>query len=150
MRPESVNAIHRVAREIAFDHLWPGTGICFSLYQAEDAGPGSRGELFHQNADFLMLEVVIDDVRKSGPGVHSPNRVWGGIQLAYHTKDRLDAITPRFRLEEAGNWFSQKTLNGVRFREFVPTGDGRDRGFQWYSATIAFEFETQPKELNHG
>lgn len=150
MTMQRVNDIHRVVRELAFDNLWPDVGICFSLQQTDDAGPGQYGDLFHQNRDFLMVEVETDAVRKSGPGRHSPNRVWGGVTLTYHTKDRLDAVGPQYRLEEAGDWYAQQTLSGVRFREFVPTGDGRDRGFQWYSATLAFEFETQPKELNHG
>lgn len=140
---ETVNDIHRVVRDPLFLNLWPGTGVCFGLHQPYDAGPEQMGELFSQDNPFLMVEVRIDDVRKSGPGVHTPNRVFGGLEISYHSKDRLDMIGAHNLLEQAGNWYAQKTIEGVRFREFIPTGDGRDRGFQFYSGTVVFEYETR-------
>lgn len=137
-----VNDIHRVVRDRLFANLWPGTGLCFSIYQPYDAGPEQLGELFSQGAHFLSVEVRIDEVVKAGPGIHSPNRVFGALEISYHSKDRLDMIGAHNLLEQAGNWYAQQTIDGVRFREFVPTGDGRDRGFQFYSGTVVFEYET--------
>lgn len=143
---QKVAEIHGLVRSVVFDHLPAGQGICFSLYRPEDAGPLQLGDLFHQDADFMMVEVRIDEVQKSGPGIHSPNRVFGGLEITFHTKDRFDEVGAQQTLEAAGNWFAQETIDGVRFREFVPTGDGRDRGFMMYSGTVVFEFETQPKQ----
>lgn len=140
----NVNDIHRVVREKAFEMLPAGTGLCFSLYQPFDAGPEQLGELFDQNNNFLMIEVRIDDVVKSGPGKYTLNRVFGALEIAYHSKDRLDMIGAHHLLETTGKWYAQKTIDGVRFREFVPTGDGGDRGFQVYSCTVIFDFETPP------
>ena len=87
-----VNDIHQVMRSRLFERLWPGTGVCFDLYQTADAGPTLLGDLFHQDGDFLLVEVVIDVVRKAGPGNASPNRVWGGLEITYYSKDRLSLI----------------------------------------------------------
>lgn len=141
-----VNDIHVQVRTQVFANLWAGVGVCFSYYQAEDAGPAGLGDLFLQNDDFLMVEVIIDQVVKSGPGIHSPNRVFGAIELTLLSKDRLDMVGAQRRLEEAGDWFAQETIDGVRYREFIPTGDGRDRGFQSHAGTVAFEYETLTKE----
>lgn len=143
---QKVNDIHRVVRERLFANLPAGMGLCFSLYQTTDAGPDQKGELFQQDDPFLMVETRIDEVRKAGPGVHSPNRVFGALEITLQSKDRLDMIGAHHLLEQAGNWFAQETIEGVRFREFIPTGDGRDRGFQTYAGTVVFEYETQPKQ----
>lgn len=142
MALQNVSDIHRVIRDRVFSNLWPDTGISFDLNQAHDAGPEQFGELFNQNKQFMVVEVRIDEVVKSGPGVHSPNRVYGALELSYQTKDRLDMVGANHLLEKAGNWFAQKTIDGVRFREFIPTGSGHDMGFQFYSGTVIFEYET--------
>lgn len=141
-----VNDIHRVVREILFAEMWADVGLCFSLFQVDDASANLRGNLFQQDLDFLMCEVVIDVVRKAGPGIHSPNRVWGGLELVYFTKEHLDLLAAHQRVEQSGGWFAQKTLGGVRFRECTPTTDGSLRGFYSASATVAFEYETQPTQ----
>lgn len=145
---QNVNDIHQVVRERLFARLPAGLGVCFSYFQTQDAGPAQLGELFHQDADFLLFEVVIDSVRRAGPGKHTHKKVRGGIELSLHTKDQLDLVGLEKRLEDAGNWFAEETIGGVRFREFFPTGlVGRDRGFQYSGGTVPFEFETQPKHM---
>lgn len=147
MTLEKLNDIEKVVRPQVFAHLWPGVGVCFSLYQTDDAGPAQLGELFEQSEDFLMVETIIDDTRRIGPGHFAATRVMGGVEITYHTKDRLDPLFAKRRLEEAGDWFRDETIGGVRFRGFVPLSDGRVRGYQTYSATVAFEFEVPAKGL---
>jgi hypothetical protein len=143
---DRVNDIHSVVRGVLFDNLWSEAGLCFSIFQVEDASAHLRGNLFQQDHPFLMCEVVIDIVRKAGPGIHSPNRVWGGLELTYYAKERLDLLASHRLVEEAGDWFAQKTLGGVRFRECIPTSEGSLRGFHAAAATVAFEYETKPTE----
>lgn len=138
--------IHHVVRDQVLSNLWVGGRVCFSLFQPDDAGPLQAGNLFNQNLDFIMVEVMIDDVRRAGPGVLSPRRVWGGLELGHYTKDRLDPLLATRTLEQVGDWFREETIGGVRFRDFLPTGEVRDRGFQVQTATLPFQFETQPKQ----
>lgn len=139
-----VNDVHKLVRDVVFDNLGGDMGLCFSPYQTTDAGPRGLGNLFHQDDPFLMVEVRVDDVEKIGPGVHTLNRVHGALEITYHTKDMLDDIGASQYLEDVGNWFAQKTIDGIVYREYIPTGDGRDRGFQTYAGTVVFQFETQP------
>lgn len=148
MRPKKVSDIRRMVRDRLFANLWPGTGLCFSLYKTKDAGPNQLGELFHQDQPFLMVEVRIDDVTSASPGSHTPRRVLGALEITYHSKSSLDATGAHHLLEQSGNWFAQDTIEGVRFREFIPTGTGRDQGFQFYSGTIVFEYKDSQSNVS--
>lgn len=139
---EKISGIHRLSKTVVLENLDATLGVCFNLTQTMDASPKKAGDLFKQDEDFIMVETIIDDVMKTGPGIYTPNRVIGGIEITLHTKNSLNPDDYQSKLEDIGMWFAQKTIEGVRFREFVPTGDGRDGGFNTFSSSIAFQFET--------
>jgi hypothetical protein len=145
---DNVNDIHRVVRSELFS-LMPMQGrICFGYLTPEDAGPNTLGDLFEQDLDFLMVEVMIDDVRRAGPSTSSPRRVWGHIEFALHSKGRLNTYTLASTLEAVANHFREETLQGVRFRDFTPSGEARDRGFTASTGVLPFDFETRAKHDN--
>lgn len=145
---DNVNDIHRVVRGELFS-LMPQAGrICFGYDTPEDAGPNDLGDLFQQDQPFLMVEVVIDKVRRAGPGRHSPRRVRGNVALSNYSKDRLNTFTLATELESVADHFREETIGGVRFRDFTPTGEIRDRGFTASTGVIPFDFETRAKHVN--
>lgn len=145
---DNVNDIHRVVRGELFT-LMPMNGrICFGYETPEDAGPADLGDLFEQDLNFLMVEVNIDRVQRAGPGRHSPRRVWGHIEMAAHSKDRLNTYILASSLEQVADHFREETLRGVRFRDYTPTGEIRDRGFTASTGIIPFDFETRAKHDN--
>lgn len=144
----NINEIHRVVREELFGIMPTEGRMCFSYLNPEDAGPATLGDLFEQDLDFLMAEVMIERVERAGPSIYSPRRVWGSIEFGYHTKDRLDPYRVMVGLEGVADHFREETLQGVRFRDFVPTGEVRDRGFTVTTGVIPFDFETRAKHAN--
>lgn len=142
----SLNSVYRAIRQIVFDNRGVDDSFCFDLGESTDASSNQRGDLFEQNGDFYLVEVEIDQVTKAGPGTSSPRRVYGGVDIRFFTKDRLDDLGAKAKLEAIGDWFGSQTTHGIRFREFYPAGDGRLIGFQEYSATVPFECEIEPKQ----
>lgn len=136
--------VEHVVRDLLFADL-PIERICFSYFVPEDAGPTMAGDLFEQNKDFLLVEVDTAQVGRVGPGRFTQRRAYGGVDLVYYTKERLDPLGAKTRLENIADRFQEETLNGVRFRSYTPTGEMRDRGFSAYSGTIAFSFDTSAK-----
>ena len=142
---DNVNDIHKVVRGEIFS-LMPEDGrVCFGYLTPEDAGPAGLGDLFEQNLDFLMVELTVDQVRRSGPGMHSPRRVWGSVELSLFSKDRMNTYVLATRLETIADHFREQTIKGVRFRDFTPSGEIRDRGFTASTGMIPFDFETRAK-----
>lgn len=141
----SVTAVSRAVRQIIFENHAPGDSFCFSLDNTTDAGPNQRGDLFEQNGDFFLIEVEVDDVYPAGPGIHSPRRVDGGVDIRYLTKDRMDDLGAQQRLEDIGNWFSDQKLKGIQFGLYAPVGAGELLGFQRYSGTVPFSCDLKPK-----
>lgn len=132
-------------RRIIHGNLTATDSLTYSMGETDDAGPAGRGDLSKQNEPWYVIETVIDDKQKAGPGVFSPRRVWGGLDVTYLTKDRLDDIGSFSKMEQVGSWFEGRTINGIRFREFTPTTtNGRIFGFNSYAGTIALEFELNP------
>lgn len=142
---DNITEVRRVIRKRVLDNLGGEDAVCFTLDESTDAGPNQRGDLFDQNKPFYMVEIEIDEVVATGPGSHAWRRVMARVDLAYLTKDRLDDLNSHARLEAAGGWFADQTLDGIRFRNFVPIDEGRFLGFQRYTATVPFECEIKPK-----
>lgn len=138
---EKITDVHRLVHKTVRTNLGAEEHLCFNYDHAQDVLHPKTTDLFKQDKDFYFVEVLIDSVQKAGPGVYTRNRVFGGIEITLYAKP-WEPLSAMDRLEQVGRWFSQKTIEGVRFREFTPTGDGRDSGFNSYSATLAFEFET--------
>lgn len=142
---DSITEVRRAIREIVFANLLADDSVCFDLEITDDAGPVGRGDLFEQDHEFFMVETVIDETRPAGPGVTSPTRVWGAVDLRFLTKSGLDELGAHQRLEDVGGWFADKTIEGIRFRQFLPTDKGRLLGFIRYAATVPFECEIKRK-----
>lgn len=141
----STTSVFRAVRQIIFDNATPEHAFCFSLDNTVDAGPQQLGELFEQASDFFMAEIEVETVTKAGPGTTTPRRMFAGLDLHFMTKDRMDDLGARDKLEEIAGWFASQTIDGIRFREYAPTGDGELIGFVRYSATIPFECELEPR-----
>lgn len=142
---DNVNDIHKVVRGEIFS-LMPEDGrVCFGYLTPEDAGPAGLGDLFEQDLDFLMVELTFEQVQRAGPGIHSPRRVRGFIEMTLHSKDRLNTYMLATRLETIADHFREQTIKGVRFRDFTPSGEVRDRGFTASTGVIPFDFETRAK-----
>lgn len=141
---DNITAGMRGIRRILQQKLTEDDSVVYKLGETDDAGPAGRGDLSRQNKPWFVLDTVIDDVARAGPGQTSPVRVWGGIDMVYLTKDWLDDLGSAGRLEEAGSWLAGRTIDGIRFREFRPTTTGRMFGFNSYAGTIALEFEIKP------
>lgn len=141
---QNVTDIDVIVRNVVFDRAAVGDRFCFDLFMPVDAGVQGAGELFEQNQPFFMVEVVVDETRRAGPSKMSPTHVYGGIEISVFTMDQGDPIGNKRRVEEIGRWFSDQNIETVKFHEFAPVGAGRLRGFQRYTGTVAFKFETEP------
>lgn len=119
----------------------PQTRYAYDLAEGLDLSDNKSGDLFKQNNDFVLFELGITDVRRAGPSVVSPTRVWGTLDLSLFTKATRDKVTFGGELEAFANWFQNETISGIRFREYVPTSVVPLHGFTSYNGVINFEFE---------
>lgn len=117
------------------------TRYAYDLAEGLDLSDNKSGDLFKQNNDFVLFELGITDVRRAGPSVVSPTRVWGTLDLSLFTKATRDKVTFGGELEAFANWFQNETISGIRFREYVPTSVVPLHGFTSYNGVINFEFE---------
>lgn len=140
---ESFADFERRVRGMIFSNAPADMKFCFSLEATEDASANAAGPLFEQNDDFLMFEIDVDRVRRAGPGVHSPRRAWGTLTIGLITKTTEDSIGYLEKLEQVAAWFADQTIEGIRFRQFVPRGSSALMGFNSYDCTISCDFELQ-------
>lgn len=133
-----------LVRNIIVANATPELRYCFSVVNSEDASSNQSGSLFRQNEDFVLFETEIDRVSRAGPGVESPRRAWAEITIGIFTKDVSDPIGKLRLLEEIGGWFADKTVGGVRFRQFQPLGESTLMGFRTHDAVINCAFELKP------
>lgn len=143
---KNTTAVERGIRKMLFDNIRPNDAFCFSLDTPIDASVNQLGDLFEQNDDFFILEVETDGVVPAGASKLSPRIMSGGIEIRYLSKNRMDDLGAKARLEEIGEWFAQQTVGGIHFYEYFHSGYGRLLGFQRYTGTIPFDCEIQPKE----
>lgn len=115
--------------------------VAFDMVEAIDAGPNASGDLFKQNEEFLLFELVVDDVRRAGPGWVSPRRVQGALDLSLMTKAPKDKVRYSMALEQVADWFQDQTISGIRFRSFTPTPAVPIHGFTAYNGVINIDFE---------
>ena len=119
----------------------PQLRYAYDLAEGLDLSANNSGDLFKQNNDFVLFELGITDVRRAGPSVVSPTKVWGTLDLALFTKATRDKVKFGGELEAFANWFQSETISGIRFREYVPTSVIPLHGFTSYNGVINFEFE---------
>ena len=122
--------------EEAQQHLF-----AFSLDDPIDASQANVGELFNQDSDFFIVECESDEVVRSGPTIYSPNRCFGTLYISLYTKNSLSAIQSQMKLEKFSSMFSDKTIDGVRFKAYKPFETGKFLGFTRYAGSISFNFE---------
>lgn len=121
--------------------LRPGELYTFDLEEGIDASPESIGAVFDQNRDFWLLQFNIETGNRAGPGTASPHRYWGELDVSLFVKGPRDKIRYTGMLESLADVFHSRTIEGIRFRTFIPTPPAPMRGFTSYNGVINFEFE---------
>jgi hypothetical protein len=121
--------------------LYPSDQFVFDLEEGIDASPAQAGAVFDQATTFWLLQMNVETGRRAGPGTASPRRYWGSLDLALFTKQPRDKVRYTGMLESLAGWFQDQTIDGIRFRTFIPTPPAPMRGFTSYNGVINFEFE---------
>lgn len=124
-----------------FEQELPGALFTFSLDEALDASVADCGVLLEQDEDFWLFELHIERGRRAGPSAVAPRRYTGELDLAFFTKAPRDMVKYTGMLEAVANWLQDQTINGIRFRTFIPVSPVAIHGFTSYSGVINFEFE---------
>lgn len=140
----SMTEVHARVRDhlyAQFDALMPNALYTFDLDTAIDAGNGDAGPLLAQDDDFWLFELHIERGRRAGPSEVSPRRYTGELDVAFFTKAPRDTVRHTGTLEAVANWLQDQTINGVRFRTFIPVAPVSIHGFTSYSGVINFGFE---------
>jgi hypothetical protein len=132
-------------REIAISRADPTLRYAFDFTEDTDVGDTASGPLFKQDQDFLLLEAEVDQGGRAGPSIASPRRYFGSLFVSVLTKSSGKDLTHLRNLEDFSSWYADKTIRGIRFRTFTPTGNPRLLGFTAYTGVINFDFELQPR-----
>lgn len=138
---ESFAAFTRSVRDIVFENAGGDLLFCFSLSHPMDASSNQAGDLFKQNGDFLLVETTIRTSGRAGVGKEAPRRVTAEVGLAWLTKEQGNDIEKHEQLELVSRWFTEQTINGVRYRQLTPVGEFPLMGFMSYEGTINCNFE---------
>lgn len=128
-------------RDFVVEKAGPTMLYAFDITEAVDLGDQGAGDLFEQDQDFFLFETVFDKASRAGPGWTSPRRYWGTMDLTLFTKAPRDKVRFSLELERVADWFQDATINGIRFRSFLPTSTVAINGFTAYTGVINFEFE---------
>lgn len=131
----------RSVRDIVFENAPPDLKFCFSLASPNDVSANQAGDLFSQNEDFLLVETQIQGVRRAGVSWDAPRRIYADLTLSWVTKDVANDLEKLDALEEISRWFSEQTINGVRYRQLIPLGGFPLMGFMSYDGTLNCDFE---------
>lgn len=132
-------------RKIAIDNAAPTLRYAFDFTEDTDVGDTAAGPLFKQDQDFLLLETEVEQSERAGPSVASPLRYYGSLYVSVLSKSSGKDLTHLRNLEDFSAWYADKTIRGIRFRTFTPTGNPRLLGFTAYTGVINFDFEIQPR-----
>lgn len=132
-------------RKIAIDNAAPTLRYAFDFTEDTDVGDTASGPLFKQDQDFLLLEPEIEQSERAGPSIASPLRYYGALYVSVLTKSSGKDLTHLRNLEDFSAWYADKTIRGIRFRTFTPTGNPPLLGFTAYTGVINFDFEIQPR-----
>lgn len=146
---DDVEAIHRI-RLIARDGMLaqhPLIPYGFDGASGRDYSSNKKpGNLFKQDADFVLFEPEVDTTRRAGPSKVSPTRYWGTLVISLFSKDDSADLDHQRLLRVFSGWFEEKTVRDIRFRTLTPMSTARVMGFICFSGVLNFEFETNPKD----
>ena len=137
----SFTDFEKSVRDTIFENASPDLRFCFSLSSPVDASANQAGDLFRQNGDFLLVETNIQSVRRAGVSWDAPRRIYADLTLSWVTKDVANDLEKLDALEEISRWFSEQTINGVRYRQLIPLGGFPLMGFMSYDGTLNCDFE---------
>lgn len=135
--------LHTRMRDHVFSLAAPGTRFAFDIVDAIDVGDLQAGELFEQNEDFWLFEIDVEDIGRAGPGMNSPKRCSGSLSITLCTKAGSNAVPSLASLEAVAAWFENQTIQGIRFRSFLPVRPAKIQGFTAYSGVMNCDFEIQ-------
>lgn len=130
----------RVRNYIA-SKVTPEMLYAFDFIEGLDLSDNDEGVLLEQDSDFWMFELDIQRTRRAGPSRVSPRKVYGSLDIAIFTKAPRDKVKFNTLLEGVANWFQDETVDGIRFRTYLPTPPVPMHGFTSYNGVINFEFE---------
>lgn len=139
--PESLNDMEVRIRSYIDSKVPPDMLYAFDFVEGWDCSDNKAGLLLEQNAEFYMFEIGVERTGRAGPSWVSPGRGWGTLDLSIFTKGCRDKVKYSRLLEIVAGWFMDDTVDGIRFRSFLPTPPAPVNGFTSYNGVINFEFE---------
>lgn len=139
--PESLTDMEVRLRTYIDSRVPAGMLYAYDFVEGWDCSDANAGLLMEQNADFYMFETSMDRTGRAGPSWVSPGKGWGTLDLSIFTKAQRDKVKYLRLLEAVAGWFMDDTVNGIRFRSFLPTPPAPVNGFTSYNGVINFEFE---------
>lgn len=139
--PESLTDMEVRLRSYIDSKVTPQMLYAFDFVEGWDCSQNEAGLLIEQNLDFYMFETVIDRTGRAGPSWVSPGRAWGALDISIFTKAPRDKVKYTRLLEEVAGWFMDETVDGIRFRSYLPTPPAPVNGFTSYNGVINFQFE---------
>lgn len=128
-------------REIVLQSAPADMLFCFDLADATDFSLNDAGTLLEQDQDFVLIASSFDGVGRAGPSWVSPRRYAGNLDIGWFTKAPRDKVKYSRLVESVADWFQDQTLQGIRFRQFLPTAVAPLHGFMSYNGVMNFEFE---------
>lgn len=128
-------------RKYVDSKVTPEMLYAFDFVEGWDCSENNAGVLLEQDKEFFMFEASFDRTDRAGPSWVSPGRAWGTLDLSIFTKAPRDKVKYARRLEAVAGWFMDETVDGIRFRSFLPTPPAPVNGFTSYNGVINFEFE---------
>lgn len=139
--PTSINDMEVRLRSYIDSKVSPGQLYAFDFLEGWDCSDNKVGLLMEQNEDFHMFEISLDRTGRAGPSWVSPGRGWGTLDLSIFTKCRGNKVKYSKDLEIIAGWFMDETVNGIRFRSYLPTPPAPVNGFTSHNGVINFDFE---------
>lgn len=139
--PESIADMEVRIRSYIDSKVTPDMLYAFDFIEGWDCGAREVGLLLEQNDEFYMFETSLNRTGRAGPSWVSPGRGWGTLDISIFTKQPRDKVKYTRLLEIVAGWFMDDTVDGIRFRSFLPTPPAPVNGFTSYNGVINFEFE---------
>lgn len=139
--PESLTDMEIRLRTYIDSKVPPEMLYAYDFIEGLDCSDNNVGLLMEQNAEFYMFETSISGTGRAGPSWVSPGRAAGTLDISIFTKAPRDKVKYSRLLETVAGWFMDDTVNGIRFRSYLPTPPAPVNGFTSYNGVINFEFE---------
>ncbi|QYW06471.1 hypothetical protein uan_059 [Pseudomonas phage UAntarctica] len=137
----SLTEVETRVRSYIRSKVTPEMLYAFDFVEGLDLSDNDAGVLLEQDKDFWMMEITIERTGRAGPSRVSPRRVQATLDIAIFTKAPRDKVKFNTLLEGVANWFQDETVDGMRFRTYLPTSTVPMHGFTSYNGVINFDFE---------